>query len=273
MTTPDLAGAPEDLGVLEIFGMPASTFTRSIKLGLHELNIHYVDVTRQAHSEDIKARNPYGLLPVLVHRPDGLYTQPGEIVTLYESNAIRRYIDELLAPLAQHPSKGAVRALTPALTQTAGTPDPAAVILRARLDGFVSSFSQTLFPALEGGYIKPAAQMKKNGAELETINVALEPGLQRIHTLLEVVESQAKAHNHAKESGWILGSAHPDISWADLFLFPILDDLRASPAGNLISGPTPTFPWLAAWLARLDARPSVKLTHEGTVAHQTSKSA
>ena len=263
MTTPDRSGAPEDIGVLEIFGVPASTFTRSIKLGLHELGIHFIDVTRAPHSEDVKSLNPYGLLPVLVHRPDGLYTKPDDIVTLYESNAIRRYIDEYLAPIASK------RQLTPPLRSAGGTVDPTTVIARARLDGFVSSFSQTLFPALEGGFIKPAAQMKKNGADLETINVALEPGLTRTHALLEIVESQAKAH--ANDQGWILGGATgAELTWADLFLFPILDDLRASPAAQLVSGDSPTFPWLAAWLNRMDARPSVKLTHEGSVASQAA---
>ncbi|TKY90834.1 hypothetical protein EX895_000832 [Sporisorium graminicola] len=270
MTTPDRSGAPEDIGLLEIFGGPASTFTRSIKLGLHELGIHFIEVNRAPHSEDIKSRNPYGLLPVLVHRPDGLYTKPDDIVTLYESNAIRRYIDEYLAPIAAHSPKG-LRQLTPALLSSGGTVDAATVILRARLDGFVSSFSQTIFPALEGGFIKPAAQMKKNGADIETINVALEPGLTRTHSLLEIVESQAKSHNSAKSAGWILGGESTDVTWADLFLFPILDDLRASPAGQLVSGDSPTFPWLADWLNRMDARPSVKITHEGTVAHQAGR--
>ncbi|SJX60659.1 uncharacterized protein SRS1_11887 [Sporisorium reilianum f. sp. reilianum] len=267
MTTPDRSGAPEDIGVLEIFGAPVSTFTRSIKLALHELGIHFIDVLRAPHSDDIRARNPYGLLPVLVHRPDGLYTKPHDVVTLYESNAIRRYIDEYLAPIA---GRG-VRALTPALSVSGGTVDAGAVILRARLDGFVSSFSQTIFPALEGGFIKPAAQMKRNGADADTITVALEPGLTRIHTLLEIVESQAKAHSSSQKPGWILGGESTDVTWADLFLFPILDDLRASPAGALVSGDSPAFPWLAAWLTRMDARPSVKLTHEGTIAHQASK--
>lgn len=266
MTTPDRSGAPEDLGLLEIFGLPASTFTRSIKLALLELNISFIPVVRPPHSEDIKSRNPYGLLPVLVHRPDGLYTQPDGIVTIYESNAIRRYIDEYLAPQAKH-GKG-VRELTPELKSSAGRVDEKAVIARARLDGFVSSFSQTLFPAIEGGFVKPAAQMKKNGADLETINVALEPGLNRIHSLLEIVERQAKGHNKGGE-GWILGVG--EISWADLFLFPILDDLRASPAGGLVSGESPTFPWLAGWMARMDGRPSVRVTHEGTVAHSAGK--
>ncbi|SPO20289.1 uncharacterized protein UTRI_00688_B [Ustilago trichophora] len=269
MTTPDRSGAPEDLGVVELFGAPASTFTRSIALGLHELGIHHISITRAPHSEDIRTRNPYGLLPVLVHRPDGLYTKPDDIVTLYESNAIRRYVDEFLAPIV-HSSKG-LKELTPALKHVGGTNDAQSVILRARLDGFVSSFSQTLFPALEGGFIKPAAQMKKNGADLETINVALEPGLTRTHSLLEIVESQAKAHNKGSE-GWILGGNLTEPTWADLFLFPILDDLRASPAGGLISGDDAAFPWLASWLKRMDARTSVKVTHSGTVAQLAGKS-
>lgn len=269
MTTPDRSGAPEDIGVVELFGLPSSTFTRSIKLGLHELGIHFIDVARAPHSADVTARNPYGLLPVLVHRPDGLYTRPEDVVTLYESNAIRRYVDEYLAPIAAHSQRG-LRQLTPPLRAAGGTADADSVVLRARLDGFVSSFSQTLFPALEGGFVKPAAQMARNGADVDTINVALEPSLQRIHTLLEIVESQAKAHSTAK-TGWILGGDSTEVTWADLFLFPILDDLRASPAKALISGDSPTFPWLAEWMTRMDARPSVKVTHEGTVAHQAGK--
>lgn len=264
MTTPDRTGKPEDLGLLEIFGLPSSTFTRSITLALQELNIHYIPITRSPHSEDIKSRNPYGLLPVLVHRPDGLYTQPDDIVTLYESNAIRRYIDEFLTPLSS-----STRTLTPPLNNSGGTVDPKSVILRARLDGFVSSFSQTLFPALEGGFIKPASQMKKNGADQETIKVALEPGLIRIYTLLEIVENQAKSH-HKDGQGWILGGG--ELSWADLFLFPILDDLRASPAGELVKGEGARFEWLAKWLVRMDGRESVKATREGTVGWQASKS-
>lgn len=270
MTTPDRPGAPEDLGVLEIFGAPASTFTRSISLALHELNIHFIPVSRAPHSEDIKQRNPYGLLPVLVHRPDGLYTQPNDIVTIYESNAIRRYIDEYLAPQAKHANR--VSSLTPQVQSEGGRLEAKSVIQRARLDGFVSSFSQTLFPAVEGGFVKPAAQMKKNGADQATINVALEPGLNRIHTLLDIVETQAKSHNTETGSNtWILGTG--EITWADLFLFPILDDLRASPAGELVHGENPAFPWLAAWMNTMDARHSVKATHEGTVAHQAAKNA
>lgn len=266
MTTPDRTGKPEDLGLIEIFGLPQSTFTRSITLALHELNIHFIPITRTPHSDDIKSRNPYGLLPVLVHRPDGLYTQPSDIVTLYESNAIRRYIDEYLSPLS---STSEDKYLTPPLRSAGGVVDAKAVILRSRLDGFVSSFSQTLFPALQGGFIKPAAQMKKNGADEETIKVALEPGLTRIHTLLEIVENQAKSHNK-HQGGWILGDG--EVGWADLFLFPILDDLRASPAGDLVKEEGARFSWLAGWMKRMDARKSVKATHQGSLASQVGKS-
>ncbi len=114
--------------------------------------------------------------------------------------------------------------------------------------------------------------MRKNGADTETINVALEPGLNRTTSLLEIVEAQAKGPNREGE-GWVLGGQRGDVSWADLFLFPILDDLRASPAEGLVSGDSPTFPWLAGWMKRMDARASAKATHEGTVAHQAGRQA
>ncbi len=65
MTTPDRLGAPEDLGVVELFGTSSSTFTRSIALGLHELGIPFIAIERAAHSADIKSRNPYGTVPIL----------------------------------------------------------------------------------------------------------------------------------------------------------------------------------------------------------------
>lgn len=246
MTTPDRTGAPEDLGLIELFGEPSSPFVRTVSLALTELNIHYIAIARSSHSDEIKSRNPYGLTPVLVHRPDGLYTRPEDVITLSEGS-IRRYVDELLAPLSS-----THRHLTPPLRSSAGVVDAKIVVLRSKLDGLISKLSQTIIPTLDAGYIKPASALAKQGKDAETINSTLAEPLTRIHTLLEIVEGQA-----AKNAKWLLEGE--DLTWADLFLFPVLDDLRSSPAGHFVSGSSPNFAWLSGWLGRMDERVCVKV--------------
>ncbi|PWZ01398.1 hypothetical protein BCV70DRAFT_198828 [Testicularia cyperi] len=312
MTTPDRAGVPEDVGVVEVYGATFSTFTRTIKMGLHELGIKYIPVARNPHSEDIKAKNPYGLLPVLVHRPDGLYTPKDQIVTLYESNAIRRYIDELLAPISSsssssggasqphsqshahaqhsqshphshshshHSHNTRVKHLTPPLStgSTGQTVDSEAVHLRSKTDALVSSISSTHFPAFEHGFIKPAVQMHNNGASDRDILAALGEQVEKLHSLLSILESLFSSSSSAPggaESGssehkcFLLGET---ITWPDLFLYPILADLQVTPLGQSFTGQTPMFPNLAAWFITIQSRQSAKDTYHGTIAHQLSK--
>ncbi|PWN51815.1 hypothetical protein IE53DRAFT_35071 [Violaceomyces palustris] len=216
MTTPDKAGSPEDLGTVEIFGANFSTFTRSILTGLHEVGIPFIQHSHVPHSQEIKKRNPFGLLPVLVHRPDGLYTSPENVVTLFESNAIRRYIDEALVP--NHPSR---QVLTPDLVPKQAQ----SARLRARVDQFVSAISMTLFPTIETGVVKPVIRMEKNGADQATISVALEENLQSMELSLGKLEQMILVNGQG-QGQWVMGNI---FTWADLFLYPILADLKSLP--------------------------------------------
>lgn len=251
MTTPDRAGAPEELGMIELFGERASALTRTIHLALTELNIHFVWITRASHSDDTSSRHAYASTPLLVHRPDGLYTRSEDVVSLSGAFAIRRYIDELLAPLAIRSGKG-LKFLTPPLGVSSGTVEPCSVIARAKLDALVAKFSHTIIPTLDSTYMKPASLLAKQGQHPESINTSLAEGLARIHSLLEIVQPQAATQ-------WILPGTTNQLTWADLFLYPILADLRASPAAHFVSGDSPNFTWLAAWLQRMDQRESVQL--------------
>lgn len=68
MTTPSALPQREDLGTIELTGIPFSTFTRSISLGLHELHIPFIHHKDSApHGPDARKLNPFGLLPSLVH--------------------------------------------------------------------------------------------------------------------------------------------------------------------------------------------------------------
>lgn len=300
MTTPDKCGGPEDLGTVEIFGITFSTFTRSILLGFEELGLPYIHHAFPPHSEEVKKRNPFGLLPVLVHRPDAIYTSPDAVVVLYEANAVRRYVDEALAPaLASarthtHDTKTQA-ALTP--LSISGTETPTALAsLRAKVDQYVSVASSNLFQAVEHGVVKPRLAMEKNGATDADVGVALEENLERMYRALEAVEKMA--NESAGKEEWLVGGR---ISWADLFLYPALADLRAvkevsnapsalhsslphlsthlllpvrfplSQGECLHTGPHCRFPWLASWLDRMDGRESVKKTAEGTLASQRKR--
>jgi glutathione S-transferase len=217
MSMPDPSQNAEDIGTLEIFGIPFSTFTRSITIGLEELGLgsSYIQHHFEPHSSEIKQKNPFGLLPVLVHRPDGLYTSSDNVVVLFESNAIRRYIDDLIAPIANKKRNTQVH-LTPLfdledISRSAWR--------RAKVEQWISLASTALFQAIEFGVVKPRLAMEKNGADAETIHVALEEGIEKAYEKLAILESMI---DEGQE--FLCGS---QVTWADCFVYPPLADFRA----------------------------------------------
>ncbi len=56
-----------------------------------------------------------------------------------------------------------------------------------------------------------------------------------------------------------------EVTWADLFVYPPLADLRATPEGAAV---LPRYPRLAAWAARMEQREEARRTYDGTVASQ-----
>ena len=73
-----------------VFGTPLSTFVRTTRMVLMEKGVdcEHVDVgvlDGECQGPEHLARNPFGKVPVFEH--DGL--------TLYETNAIVRYIDQV----------------------------------------------------------------------------------------------------------------------------------------------------------------------------------
>ena len=69
---------------LELTGIPRSTCTHSIRIGLAEKALKYRMTEAPPHSPEILAVNPFGRIPVV---------RDGE-VALYEATAILRYIDK-----------------------------------------------------------------------------------------------------------------------------------------------------------------------------------
>jgi glutathione S-transferase len=69
--------------VLEIIGFPRSNFVRTVRMVAQEKGVPYEHIPAMPHSDEVKAINPLGLIPVMRH--DGL--------ELVESHAIATYID------------------------------------------------------------------------------------------------------------------------------------------------------------------------------------
>lgn len=68
---------------LQIIGIPRSNFVRAVRMCAEEKGVAYEHVSAMPHSDEVKAINPQGQIPVMRH--DGL--------ALCESQAIARYID------------------------------------------------------------------------------------------------------------------------------------------------------------------------------------
>lgn len=241
------------------YGASISTFTRTISLALHHLEIPFVFRHHLPHSAEIKTHNPLGLVPVLIHRPDAVYA-PKDSLVLYESNAIRRYIDDAIWSTASVKKPGLPQ-LNPQLNVNDSRSLHKTAGLRANVDQIVSLASTTVFTALEGRIIKPRQSLEQNGADEGTIGVALEEAMgsgRLVVKLLEGFLRDNKEVNGAK-GDWFIGDA---ITWADLYLYPIFADLLSIPEGPKLLQETPL---LDAWVKRMEGTQIAKATYPGSV--------
>lgn len=307
MTTPDIRGLGEDVGMIEVvssggsvswrscsvdltrplqYGASISTFTRTITLALHHLNIPYVFHNHAPHSAEVKQHNPLGLVPVLIHRPNPLF-EPSNSLVLYESSAIRRYIDDALYPIAKLRSRDGVSLLNPFLDTTDSGHLFESAKKRARLDQIVSLTASQVFPALEFRIIKPRLAMEDNKADEGTIAVGIEEGVEQGKGVLALLENFLK-DNQAGKSQWFIGD---NLSWADLYVYPILADLKSIPEvstqSDIVENPVlliasvsvsqgpkllATTTLLKAWVDRFEATSIAKATYPGSIPDKRSKS-
>lgn len=73
------------MATIKIYGVPPSTFTRAVRMGCHEKGIDYELVP--TFPSTVEPHNPFRKIPAMQH---------GD-VTLYESGAILRYLDNVFA--------------------------------------------------------------------------------------------------------------------------------------------------------------------------------
>ncbi|CAO1632420.1 unnamed protein product [Parajaminaea phylloscopi] len=259
MTTPDVRGLSEELGIVEVYGAPISTFTRTITLALHHTGLPFVFRHHLPHSAEIKEHNPLGLVPVLIHRPNALYS-PKDSLVLYESNAIRRYIDDALIVVARAKQHN-IPDLNPALDTSNSRQLLKTASMRASVDQIVSVASTTVFTALEHRVIKPRQAMESNGADDATIGVALEEGLAGARLVMKLLEGFLSENKtvHGAKGDWFVGNS---ITWADLYVYPILADLKSIPEGSDLLSQTPL---LSAWVQHMESTPIAQATYPGSV--------
>jgi glutathione S-transferase len=201
-----------------LYAVPGSPFARSVQVGLEEKRASYrleaVD-PRAIKSEAYLKLHPFGRVPAFAH---------GDF-QLYETQAILRYLDDVIPEPSFQPRDRAARAR---MNQIVGIndwyffPKAAAPIVGERIIG----------PVLLGAPTNEAA----------------------------VSEAVPMAKTCIVELERLLGDslflAGDQFTLADIVLAPQIDFFRATPEGaSLLKGTN-----LAAWLARMNARPSMLAT-------------
>ncbi|KAI3625743.1 hypothetical protein CBS9595_001104 [Malassezia furfur] len=246
MFVPAKVNTPENIGTVELFGTGLS-----IIIGLKELNIFFMHQPSMPGSSELFEYSPLGTIPVLVHRPNAIYAARDRVV-LFEPLAIARYIDEIFG--SSDDPKQPHLFPTPVATHERNYNDNA--LLRVEIDQISSFVVIQVKKTVENRYVKPFFALRNNGASREDINAALSEAREaagQILVLLERIIASTQEQLKLVNPEYIFGT----ISWADVFLFPILRDLQATRSGLLESG---NLPWLSAWLQRFSQRPSAVAT-------------
>jgi glutathione S-transferase len=201
-----------------IYGIPGSPFMRSVLMGLEEKRQPYrVEAMKPGeHKQPAHLmRHAFGRIPAIEH---------GDF-TLYETQAILRYLDDVIPEPPFMPKDERARAR---VNQIVGIndwylfPKAAAPIVFNRLVG----------PALLG--------QKTDEAAIQAALPAAETCVAELDRLLG-------------DQPFLAGD---QLTLADLMLAPQLDFFAATPEGKRLIQPTR----LSAWLVRMNARPSMIAT-------------
>ncbi len=187
-------------------------------MGLEEKGANYRLVRMgpgQTKHPDHLARNPFGRIPVLEH----------DDFSLYETQAILRYLDAILPEPALRPA------------------DPRAAARMDQLVGIVDWYFFKQISATIGFHriVAPHFGMPTDEAVIADAVPKARPILMAIDTIMG-------------DNAFLTGTA---ISIADLMLAPHLDFLAMTPEGVELLAPHPR---LAAWLALMRSRDSMART-------------
>jgi glutathione S-transferase len=204
-----------------IYGPAYSTYTRTARLALEEKGGAYkleeVDLFKgETQAPGHLARHPFGKVPAFVH--DGF--------SIYETDAIARYIDEALPGPKLQPS------------------DPKA---RARMNQIIGVIDSYAYGTIVGKIAieRLVAPMMGRSAD-EAVVAAAMPVAEKSIAAIEALSSG--------EGPFLMGA---QISLADLFLVPVFGYLMGTPeAAKLLKDA----PRLKRWWDNIAKRPSVTKT-------------
>lgn len=202
-----------------VHGVAGSPFGRAVLATLIEKGADFDFVALPpggSKTEPHISRHPFGRVPVLEH---------GDF-TLYETQAILRYIDRILP---QPP-------LTPA--------DPRAA---ARMDQAMNINDWYLFQGV-GAVIGFQRVIAPKFFGLEPDEAVIAAAMPKAHVAFAVLDRLVA------DSPWFAGEA---VSLADLLVAPQVDFLVGLPEWEPLTEATPN---LLAWLDRINARPSMQAT-------------
>lgn len=206
---------------VRIYGSPNSTFVRTARLACEEKGVPYdmLPVGENCFPDlkkpDHLARHPFGRIPVMQH---------GE-VTIFESLAICRYVDETFdGPSLQ----------------------PDSALERARMTQWTSAINDYIVPTMLRGYV--AAIFAPPGLDIETDEERLESFREAIRDHCRILDEGLSGRTYL---------AGDNISIADFLLTPILHYL-----GNTLDGLS-FFEGrdnIGRWWEAVSTRPSFKNT-------------
>ena len=202
-----------------VFGTPLSTFVRTTRMVLMEKGVDYehVDVgvlDGECHSPEHLARNPFGKVPVFEH--DGL--------TLYETNAIVRYIDQVFEGSGLSPSDAKARARMNQIMSIHDSFGYSSIVLDVVAYYFFADFV--------GGQNEDRLV---KGKQLASICLS-------------------EYERLMGESPYLAGYA---VGLADFYIVPTYHYLSLTPAAEELLGPREL---LAEWWGRMSERESVRAT-------------
>ncbi len=203
------------MGKPAIYGFPQSTYVRTTRLALDEKGVDYDLIPLGFSSEGLVDLHPFRRIPAFRHNT----------VTLFETTAICRYVDDAYDGPALSPTDAAGRA----------TMEQWISVINAYLDP----------PAIRAIVIERITKPIQHLAPDEAKCLAAKPLTDHALSVLD---------NALDRRTFLAGDA---VSLADFFLLPILFYLRQVPEGiDLL----PRHTNLEAWYRRMEERPSFSRT-------------
>lgn len=204
-----------------IYGPAYSTYTRTVRLALEEKGVDYkldeVDILQgQSQKPDHVARHPFGKVPAFGH--DGL--------TIYETTAIARYVDDAFPGQKLQPADAKAR---------------------ARMNQIIAVIDSYAYGAMISKLvIQRLVHPLLNAPVDEKVIADAMPMVEKAAAALEAL---------ADSKGPFLCGA--EISLADCFMVPVMGYLAATPESKKVLANTPR---LSRWWQSISARPSVVKT-------------